>query len=191
MAAATSTSTTSTSSSTRMRAPERREQVLAAALPVFARNGYAGTSTEEVAAAAGISQPYLFRLFATKKELFIALVRRGFNRVGEAFTAAAAGLEGEAALMAMGEAFNGMLANRDLLLLQLHAYAASEDPEIRTATRQAFSGLWQLVSDAAGLPSDDLVDFFAHGMLLTVVAAVDASNLKEAWVRACLAATKA
>lgn len=173
---------------TRMRAPERREQVLAAALPVFARNGYAGTSTEEVAVAAGISQPYLFRLFATKKELFIALVRRGFDRVGAVFTAAAEGLEGEAALQAMGEVYKGMLADRDLLLLQLHAYAASDDPQIRTAARRAFACLWQAVSDAAAMPAEDLVDFFAHGMLLTVVAAVDATELRDAWVRACLGA---
>jgi AcrR family transcriptional regulator len=171
---------------TRMRATERREQVLTAALPVFARNGYAGTSTEEVAAAAGISQPYLFRLFSTKRDLFIELVRRGFARVGDVFTEAAAGLEGEEALKAMGEVYMGMLDDRALLLLQLHAYAASEDPEIRAATRRAFGDLWRVVSDAADMPVDDLVDFFAHGLLLTVVAAVDATDVREAWVRACL-----
>ena len=171
---------------TRMRASERREQVLEAALPVFARNGYAGTSTEEVAAAAGISQPYLFRLFSTKRELFLELVRRGFERVGAAFAEAAAGLHGEEALVAMGDAYMGMLEDRDLLLMQLHAYAASEDPEVRDATRRAFSALWEQVAQAADLPAEDLVDFFAHGMLLTVVAAVDAADLREAWVRACL-----
>src|SRR5579875_553768 len=97
----------------RMRAPERREQVLEAALPVFARYGYAGTSTEEVAAAAGISQPYLFRLFATKRELFVELVRRGFEKVGDAFVKAAEGLEGEEAMHAMGEVYMGMLGDRD------------------------------------------------------------------------------
>jgi AcrR family transcriptional regulator len=169
-----------------MRAPERREQVLEAALPVFARNGYAGTSTEEVAAAAGISQPYLFRLFTTKRELFVELVRRGFDRVGAAFAKAAEGLEGEAALHAMGDVYMGMLEDRDLLLMQLHAYAGSDDPEIRAAAHQAFGHLWEVVSDASGLPAEDLVDFFAHGMLLTVVAAVGATDLREAWVRACL-----
>lgn len=169
-----------------MRAAERREQVLEAALPVFARNGYAGTSTEEVAAAAGISQPYLFRLFATKRELFVELVRRGFEKVGDAFVGAADGLEGEEALHAMGEVYMGMLGDRDLLLMQLHAYAGSDDPEIRAAAHGAFGRLWEVVSDASGLPAEDLVDFFAHGMLLTVVAAVGATDLREAWVRACL-----
>jgi AcrR family transcriptional regulator len=171
---------------TRMRAEERRQQVLDAALPVFAGHGYEGTSTEDVAKAAGISQPYLFRLFETKRALFIELVARCFARVGDAFVRAAAGLSGEEALEAMGKAYQGMLADRDLLLLQLHAYAACGDPEIRSATRRAFSGLWQTVADAASLTSDELVDFFAKGMLLNVVAAMDAAQLHDTWVRACL-----
>lgn len=171
---------------TRMRADERREQVLEAALPVFARNGYEGTSTEDVAKAAGISQPYLFRLFDTKRALFIELVRRGFDRVGKTFAVAAAGRTGEEALKAMGDAYLEMLADRDLLLLQLHAYAASDDPEVRTATRQALGRLWEVVTDAAELPAEGAVDFFAQGMLLNVVAALDASELRDTWVRACL-----
>jgi len=171
---------------TRMKAEDRREQVLAAALPVFARNGYEGTSTEDVAKAAGISQPYLFRLFNTKRDLFIALVRRGFARVGSAFAESARGLEGEEALMAMAELYTGMLEDRDLLLLQLHAYAACDDVEVRAATRQAFGRLWQVVAEAAALPAEGVVDFFAHGMLLNVIAAMDATDVREAWVRACL-----
>lgn len=170
-----------------MRAEERRAQVLEAALPVFARHGYEGTSTEDVAEAAGISQPYLFRLFDTKRSLFIELVEQCFARVGTVFTEVAAGRTGQEALDAMGQTYKTMLADRDLLLMQLHAYAAGNDPEIRTATRRAFSGLWQTVSDAASLPSETLVDFFAHGILLSVVAALDAADLRDAWARACLA----
>jgi AcrR family transcriptional regulator len=177
---------TTAPASTRMRADERREQVLEAAMPVFARHGYDGTSTEEVAKAAGISQPYLFRLFATKRALFIELVARGFERVGNAFVEAARGRSGQEALEAMADAYLELLADRDLLLVQLHAYSACEDPEVRAATQREFSRLWQVVGDAAGLPSVDLVDFFAHGMLLNVMAALDASDLRDAWVRACL-----
>src|SRR6266700_3589556 len=60
----------------RMSAGERRETVLEAAVAEFALRGLAGTSTEDVARRAGISQPYLFRLFPTKKALFLALVER-------------------------------------------------------------------------------------------------------------------
>jgi AcrR family transcriptional regulator len=175
-----------TPATTRMRADERRDQVLDAAVAVFARHGYEGTSTEEVAKAAGISQPYLFRLFETKRALFLELVRRGFERVGTAFAQAAGDRKGEEALRAMGDAYLQMLADRDLLLLQLHAYAACDDHEVRAATRRAFADLWRVVSDIAELPAEALVDFFAHGMLLNVVAAMDATELREAWVRACL-----
>ncbi len=169
-----------------MRAEDRREQVLEAAVAVFARQGYEGTSTEDVAEAAGISQPYLFRLFDTKRSLFVELVRFCFARVGTTFARAATGASGVEALEAMGTAYEEMLADRDLLLLQLHAYAACDDPEIRAATRQAFSRLWGEIAEAASLPADDLVDFFSKGMLLTVIAAMDAAELRDAWVRACL-----
>jgi AcrR family transcriptional regulator len=170
----------------RMHADERKEQVLAAAMAVFARDGFSGTSTEDVAKAAGISQPYLFRLFDTKKALFIALVERGFGAVGQAFRRAADGLDGERALDAMGEAYRELLADRDLLLMQLHAYAASEDPDVRAVTRRAFAELWRLVAETSGLEEERIVLFFAKGMLLNVIAAMDATDLGEAWVRACL-----
>lgn len=172
-----------------MRADERRAQVLDAAVPVFARHGYEGTSTEDVAKAAGISQPYLFRLFDTKRALFVEVIERSFSRVATTFVRAAEGLSGEEALGAMGAAYMEMLADRDLLLLQLHTYAACDDLEIRAAARRAFSRLWSAVAEAASLPADDLVDFFSKGMLLTIVAAMDAAELREAWVRACLDAT--
>src|SRR6266704_3291068 len=115
----------------RMPAAERREQVLEAAVAEFAARGLAGTSTEDVARRAGISQPYLFRLFPTKKALFLALVERCFRRVEDAFTAAAGDLTGDEAMAAMGDAYERLLDDRTLLLLQMQAYAACDDPEIR------------------------------------------------------------
>src|SRR3974390_1253685 len=108
----------------RMPAAERRELVLDAAVAEFAIHGLAGTSTEDVARRAGISQPYLFRLFPTKKALFLALVDRCFRQVAETFEAAAAGRTGEDALDAMGDAYHRLLEDRTLLLLQMQAYAA-------------------------------------------------------------------
>src|SRR5216117_997720 len=111
----------------RMPAAERREMVLEAAVAEFAVRGLAGTSTEDVARRAGISQPYLFRLFPTKKALFLALVDRCFRQVAAAFEAAAADRVGEDALEAMGDAYHELLQDRTLLLLQLQAYAACDD----------------------------------------------------------------
>src|SRR6202453_2894711 len=128
----------------RMPAAERRELVLEAAMADFAVGGLAGTSTEDVARRAGISQPYLFRLFPTKKALFLALVERCFQRVYDTFTAAAEGLDGEEALIEMADSYTRLLDDRTLLLLQMQAYAACDDEEIRTATRTGFKRLWEL-----------------------------------------------
>jgi AcrR family transcriptional regulator len=169
----------------RMKAGERREAVLAAAVTEFAARGLAGTSTEDVARRAGISQPYLFRLFPTKKALFLALVDRCFRQVAAAFEAAAADRVGEDALEAMADAYHQLLQDRTLLLLQLHAYAACDDPEIRDATRTGFKQLWALVERLSGLPYERVVMFFAMGMLMNVAAAMDLPAVDERWTRWC------
>jgi AcrR family transcriptional regulator len=169
----------------RMPAAERRELVLDAAVAEFAAHGMAGTSTEDVARKAGISQPYLFRLFPTKKALFIELVDRCFRRVRDTFTAAAGDLTGEEALTAMADSYERLLEDRTLLLLQMQAYAACNDPEIRAATRAGFKKLWELIERLTGLPFQTVVDFFAVGMLMNVAAAMDLPAVDERWTSWC------
>ena len=60
--------------SLRMPAAERREQLLAVALDVFAREGYHQTSMNDVAEAAGITKPVLYQHFESKRELYLALI---------------------------------------------------------------------------------------------------------------------
>jgi AcrR family transcriptional regulator len=170
---------------TRHTADERRRAVLAAAVEEFARGGFAGTSTDAIAARAQISQPYLFRLFGTKRDLFIATMRLMDDRIEEAFRTAAAGLSGIEAMAAMGGSYKELLSERDLLLVQLHAFAASSDDVIRAAAREGFRHLWGVVEQLTGLPVDVVRAFFAQGMLLNVLAAIDAAALDEGWVRAC------
>jgi AcrR family transcriptional regulator len=169
----------------RMPAAERRELVLDAAVTEFAVRGLAGTSTEDVARRAGISQPYLFRLFPTKKALFLALVDRCFRRVQDTFIAAAGDLTGEEAKTAMADAYERLLDDRTLLLLQMQAYAACDDPDIRVATRAGFKKLWELTERLTGLPFQDVVDFFAIGMLMNVAAAMDLPAVDERWTSWC------
>lgn len=170
----------------RMTAEERRADVLRVAVGEFAKHGFEGTSTEDVARAAGISQPYLFRLFPTKKALFLALIEHGFGRVREAFVAASRGLSGSDALAAMGQAYGELLRDRDQLLLQMQAYAASHDPEIGAATRREFGRLWREVARISGMDDQCLQEFFATGMLMNVMAAMDATSYSSQWVKACL-----
>src|SRR6476660_3375287 len=115
--------------STRLTATERKDDLLDAAMIEFAEHGYEGTSTEDIARRAGISQPYLFRLFGTKKELFKASVARCQREVLELFQRAAEGKRGEDALKAIGQAYQKQLEeDRMRLRLQMRAYVASEDP---------------------------------------------------------------
>src|SRR5437899_8331335 len=120
----------------RKSAEERREAVLEAALEEFAARGLDGASTEAIAAKAGITQPYVFRLFGTKKELFKAVVARCFRQTLETFQRAAEGKRGEEALHAMGLAYIELLeTQRTRLLTQMQAYAACDDAELREVVR--------------------------------------------------------
>jgi len=163
---------TGTKSGIRMSADERRREVLVAAGTAFSRGGFAGTSTEEIAKLAGISQPYLFRLFRTKKELFLAAVGQNFDRVLATFDRAAAGLEGFDALEAMGLAYLELVVDGTLLRLQLHSYAASSDPEIREYVGRRYSGLVTAVRGRTGIDAEAVQSFFATGMLLNVISAL-------------------
>lgn len=155
--------------------------MLDAAVVAFARGGFAGTSTEDIAEGAGISQPYLFRLFGTKRELFLATAEHMHERIEQTFRQAAAGRAGADAMVAMGLAYRELLGERDLLLVQLHLYAASDDEEVRLAARTGWRRLWRVTEELTGLPEAVIRDFFATGMLLNVMAAMDAGSVHERW----------
>jgi len=177
--------------STRKTAEERREAVLDVALEEFALRGLDGASTEAIAAAAGISQPYVFRLFGTKKDLFKAVVARCFRQTLELFQRAAEGERGEAALHAMGRAYTEqLLPDRTRLLAQMQAYAASDDPEVREVVRNGYGDLVAYVERVSGRPADEISRFFAKGMLLNVIAAMGLDAGEEPWADRLLAGCK-
>jgi AcrR family transcriptional regulator len=173
---------TQTASPERLTAPERREQILEAAVQVFAERGYEGASTDVIARNAGISQPYLFRLFGTKRELIIATVQRCFTDTEQLFSRAAAGLAGEEALSAIGDAYVDEIRRSPLKLrAQLQSYAACDDPAIRTVVAQGFGDLVRLAGDLTGVASERLSEFFAQGMLLNVLAMMGQMDEPQAW----------
>jgi AcrR family transcriptional regulator len=177
-------SASSPAATTRLSADERRDAVVAAALVEFARGGLAGTSTDAIARRAGVSQPYLFQLFGTKKELFIAVVRRCFERTTLAFqTAGRAARAGtsdpHAILEAMGAAYGDLIEDRDLLLLQLHAYAACGDPEIRSIVQDEFMRLYREVSRLSGADDESLERWLAFGMLCNTATAIGLPGMKS------------
>jgi AcrR family transcriptional regulator len=169
--------------STRRSAAERRREIIEIAIAHFAQHGYNGTSTDQVAREAGISQPYLFRLFGTKRELFLACHEVMHGRIAETFAEAAGGVPREERMAAMGQAYTSLLADRSSLLFQMQSYAACSDPEIQARVRERYADLVRKVAEATGAGPAELWEFFSHGMLLNVIAALDLDVLApgEEW----------
>jgi AcrR family transcriptional regulator len=164
-----------------MSGPERRQQILAIAAEEFADGGLHGASTEAIARRADITQAYVFRIFGTKKALFLEVVGAAFDRLTAGMRQAAGTRSGLDALARMGAEYNEMLADRTSLLLQLQGFAACGDPEVRDAVRDSFGRMWQMVAHATGLEPVTIKAFLAFGMLLNNGAALQVSDLDEPW----------
>jgi AcrR family transcriptional regulator len=172
---------------TRSTKEDRRREIVEAATREFAVGGLYGTPVEAIAKRVGVSQPYLFQLFGTKKALFIAAVQRTFERTVAAFrsAAAAAGDDADAkdVLVAMGVAYGHLLQDRDLLLMQMQAYTACQDEEIRDVVRDEMLRLVSFVQSASGAPEAAVREWLAYGMLMNVVAAMDLTEVDADWAR--------
>ena len=170
----------------------RREDILDAAFLEFAERGLHGASTEAIATRAGISQPYVFRLFGTKRELFRAVVARCFRETLEMFQRAAEGLRGEEALQAMGEAYKQQLLNDPVRLRgQMQAYAACDDPDLRDVVSQGYGDLVTYVERVSGLPPAEVSRFFSIGMLMNVFASMNQfGDHAEPWAQRLLEGCK-
>lgn len=155
----------------RMTGEERREQILEAARGVFADGGYDGTTTDQVARAAGVSQPYVIRLFGSKQELFLQLYRQAAARVTDVLAAVPPGPD---AGRAMGEAYAGLLTDRDELRLLMHGFMAGTDPQIGAIARHTLAEAFRLFGERTGAPDEVARDFVAQGMLINVLLATDA-----------------
>lgn len=174
----------------RRTADERREEVLVAAIAEFAAKGLHGASTEAIARKSGISHPYLFKLFGGKRDLFLAAFDRVCDQIQAVFQSAAeAHPAREGRLWAMGKAYEGLLERRDELRLLLHGFAAAGDPELGHMVRVRYTGLYRYVREASGATETEMQAFWAHGMLLTIAAAIDLPSLagEEAWIAGLLA----
>jgi AcrR family transcriptional regulator len=167
--------------SPRQSAEERREAVLAVATEEFARKGLHGASTERIARAAGISQPYLFRLFRTKKELYLETAQRRMEETYLAFERVSRGLDGEDVLRAMGEVYTELIADPMRLQLMLQCFADCDEPEVRVAVRRAWRDLVELVERRSGEPPEVVSAFFARGMLLNALNAMQLFDDPTDW----------
>ncbi|KQV07392.1 TetR/AcrR family transcriptional regulator [Leifsonia sp. Root112D2] len=153
------------------RVVEKRRECLAAA----------GEFVDTIARAAGITQAYIFRMFGTKKALFLELVGAAFDRFSDGMKQAADGADGLDALALMGAQYSELLADRTTLLLQLQGFAACGDGEVRDLVRTQLGRMWNTVADTTGLDPVTVKSFLAFGMLLNTGAAVNADELDEPW----------
>ncbi|GAB3410291.1 TetR/AcrR family transcriptional regulator [Flindersiella endophytica] len=167
----------------RLAGADRREQVLGIAAEEFAEHGLHGVSAEVIARKAEITHAYVFRLFGTKKQLFLEVVRRAFATMADGLASAAGSESGLDALAAMGLRYDASLKDRTLLLLQLQAFAACGDDEVREAVRESFGQLWQTVSDATGLDPVQIKTFMAFGMLLNTNTALATADVDAGWAK--------
>jgi AcrR family transcriptional regulator len=164
-----------------MSGADRRQQVLRIAEEEFADGGLHGASTEQIARRAEITQAYIFRIFGTKKALFLEVVVAAFDRMTEGMREVAGDRTGRDALALMGARYNEMLSDRVSLLLQLQGFAACGDPEVREAVRDSFGQMWRLVAETTGLDAVTIKAFLAFGMLLNNGAALQVAELDEPW----------
>src|SRR5579875_3173214 len=188
MPARTTDSTQSRGRRRRVPASERRDALIDAAVHEFAHGGLHGTPVDRIA------QPYVFALFGSKRELFLAAVQRGFELTAEIFTRAAAEFDPATAppdvdvLRAMGRAYIEQLLgeHREYLLLQHQAYAACDDPLVRERVRQLYARLVDHVQRLSGAEPEQLDEFFRYGMWLNVAAALGVEDLSAgcSWMRA-------
>jgi AcrR family transcriptional regulator len=163
---------------TRMNVDDRRREVLEAAMHEFAQAGYDSVSAQAIADRAGVSQPYVFRLFGTKKDLFLAAIEERTRRIVEEFRQAAEDSGELSPMDAMAGAYVELLTNDpDALRCQLFAWASASDPEIGAVARASYLEVWKEAGLLSGEDPETVRDFMAEGMLLTVLAALDIPHL--------------
>jgi AcrR family transcriptional regulator len=172
----------STAVGTRHTAEERREEILHAAVARFGQTGLHGTSTELIARDVGVSQPYLFRLFGTKKQLFMAAVEWGFAETLETFRVAiAAASDPHDAFRRVGDAYSALVSDQRYLGIQMQAYASTDDPEIRELVQLGFGRLVTEVQAATDATPRQIAGFFGRGMLLNVAMSMGVIDQEDGW----------
>ena len=165
-----------TETATRMRSEDRRELVLAAAMSVFGDRGYIGTTTDQVAKAAGVSQPYVVRMFGTKEKLFLEVIHRALERLLEAFRAALADESELTRAHRIGLAYVNLMSDRGLLLVLMHAFVLGSDPVIGEAARCGFLEVYEFLRTEAGFDAAESQQFLANGMLVNTMIGIRMSD---------------
>ena len=167
-------------------ADTRRESIIEAALAVFAQSGYGSTPVAAVATKAGISQAYVFKLYPTKEVLFVAALERAYEIILETMAAAAdraIDRSPDGILEEMGEAYAHLIADKDILMIQVHAQSAADIPAVKAVIRHGLSQLVKLAKSKAGVSDEAVQRFIAFGQLCHLIVTTDLDKLDEDWAQ--------
>ncbi|MDX8045338.1 TetR/AcrR family transcriptional regulator [Gracilibacillus sp. S3-1-1] len=155
----------------RLSGENRKEEILEAGLEVFAKKGYYNTTTAHIAEKAGISQPYVFRFFKTKEELFIAALDRAFERILHTFKNVEA--SPEQLVEKMIEAYEKLSElHPNEIALQVIGISVTEEA-IRNVTQKGLSSIQNYTLErfkAAGIRNveNEVTTFLARGILCNI-----------------------
>jgi AcrR family transcriptional regulator len=183
----------SSGSSIRSTAEAQRVRITTAAVQVFARTGFHATPVTDVAAAAGVSPAYVFRLFAGKVGLFVAAVENTYARVAETMEHAGAGSpssDPQDRLDAMTAAYVALIEDEDLIMMQAHAQSAGSVPEIRAAVQRGLGEVVRTVGVVSGATPEAVQRFIAYGQLCHLIVQADLASVRSSWAESLIAGIK-
>lgn len=155
--------------------PARRTEYADAAIKAFAQGGgYHGTTLNDIALQAGVTQPRISQVYGNKLDAFLeAHSRAGDVVIGKLRDALGGSFQPDHAMALwtrVGE------QERDMLLVIQYATSAAQVPEIGEAARQVVSRIWRLLVEESGATKEQAVDFLSRGVLYQGVIALDMSH---------------
>lgn len=162
---------------TTVKSDQRRQGVVHAAVSCFARKGFYGTTTHEIAERAGISQPYLYRLFANKQTIFVAAVEHVGDLLTEALSAADTTEQG------LQDAYSTIIEDGDILRFLMQANCAADEPPIRDAVRACYARQVTVVHHLLDGDAEAVRRWFATGMLTNVTTMLGLADIDDPWAR--------
>lgn len=164
-------------------ATERRSTIVDAALTAFSRGGYAGTTITDIAREAGISSAYVLKLFGGKEALFVAALDRCFERIVQTLATAPSDGTPVEILDAMGDVYAELIADRTLILIQVHAQSVATLPAIGNALRAGLATITRFAKQRSGAADTDVQRFIAYGQLCHLVVTSDIADIDDDWAR--------
>ena len=162
----------------------RKPVVAATAVQVFARGGFHGTTIADVARESQISPAYVFKLFPSKERLFVAALEECFVQIVAALEEGAKSAEDQspdAILFAMGGAYAELVADRTLLMLQVHAQSVADVAEIGEALRHGLKQVTTYAQSRSGADDDAVQRFMAYGQLCHLIVTARIDEIPDAW----------